>query len=232
MSVYGDSSLLSQLHYHILTFIIEYGFAPDIETLAEMLNIKKKLVIDALYTLQEEHGVILHPNRPEIWVIHPFSLAPANFVVAAGEKKWWSNCAWCSLGVGALLKQDVTITTTLGAQDDRVEIHIKNGKVIETNLLVHFPVPMRNAWENVIYTCSVMLVFASEPQIDYWCREHNICKGDVQPITRVWEFARVWYGNHLDPNWKKWTADEAGAIFKRFGLTHDIWKIPASDSRF
>ena len=71
----------STLHYTILRYIIDKGFAPDVATLAEMLQSGNKEIVQALFALQEYHGVVLHPNEPKIWVIHPFSLAPTNFFV-------------------------------------------------------------------------------------------------------------------------------------------------------
>ncbi|MBD0294044.1 MAG: hypothetical protein ICV84_02415, partial [Flavisolibacter sp.] len=68
------------LHYTILKYIIDNGFAPDVETLSEMLKAKGSEVEQGLYALQEYHGVVLHPNEPKVWVIHPFSLAPTNFL--------------------------------------------------------------------------------------------------------------------------------------------------------
>ena len=72
---------------------------------------------------------------------------------------WWGCCAWCSLGVAAIIKGDVVITTSLGAHGEKVDISITDGEVAEEDLLVHFPVSMKQAWDNVIYTCSTMLVF-------------------------------------------------------------------------
>jgi hypothetical protein len=220
------------LHYAIIKHIIDKGFAPGLEKLSLILKANIKEVEKGLYDLHEYHGVVLHPKNPEIWVIHPFSLAPTNFLVKSAKGIWWGNCAWCSLGVAALLKEDLTITTNLGAQDEQVIIHIVDGEVQEENLYVHFPIPMKNAWDNVIYTCSTMLVFKNEEQIDEWTKRHGIPKGDIQPITSVWQFARKWYGNHLNPNWEKWTMQEAKDIFFEFNLTNRIWDLEASGSRF
>lgn len=222
----------SVLHYTIIKFIVDNGYAPEIDELADLLKSSTEDVFISLNNLQEDHGVVLHPNSPRIWVAHPFALAPTNFLVRSADREWWGNCAWCSLGVAALLDKDVTITTTVGANDKQVDVHIKDSQVVETDYWVHFPVPMRNAWDNVIYTCSTMLLFEAEEQIDIWCKKHRIAKGDVQPITRIWEFSQVWYGNHLNPEWKKWTAEEAQRIFEQFELTSDVWKIPISASRF
>nr|WP_231100851.1 alkylmercury lyase family protein [Pseudoalteromonas luteoviolacea] len=65
-----------------------------------------------------------------------------------------------------------------------------------------------------------------------WCQRHHMNKGDVQPIEHVWEFAKVWYGKHLNPEWEKWFITEAKAIFERFNLTHDIWSLPCENRQF
>lgn len=220
------------LHHTILKFIVDYGYAPEIHELAARLKISEEATAHALDDLQAYHGVVLHPNSHKIWVVHPFSLAPTNFVVRTTTQHWWGNCAWCSLGVAALLNQDCTITTVLGAEGQQMTLHIQNGHLLETDYVVHFPIPMVKAWDNVIYTCSTMLLFEQETQVEDWCKQHRIAKGDVQPLQNIWEFSKVWYGNHLNPDWHKWTNAEAHQIFTRFGLTHPIWEIPVSDGRF
>ncbi|WP_348772406.1 alkylmercury lyase family protein [Pseudoalteromonas luteoviolacea] len=222
----------STLHFSIMKSFVETGMAPKVEQLATAFNCSTEEIIAALKALEDIHGVVLHPHSSEVWVMHPFSTAPTNFYIESGERSWWGNCAWCSLGAAFLLDRDLTITTTLGAQSQQVIIEVKNGQLTPTNLYVHFPIPMQAAWDNVIYTCSTMLLFESQAQIDKWCQRHQINKGDVQPIEHVWEFAKVWYGNHLNPEWEKWSLAEAKTIFDRFNLTHDIWSLPCENKQF
>lgn len=222
----------AKLHYTILKRIIEDGFAPDVEVLSTLLNEEKVNVIKGLYDLQDYHGVVLHPNEPKIWVMHPFSLAPTNFYIRSNRGEWWGNCAWCSLGAAALLNEDVKITTNVGGETKQIEITIIDGQIIEKNYYIHFPIPMKKAWDNVIYTCSNMLIFENELQIDEWSIKHNIPKGDVQPVEKIWDFSKKWYGNHLNPEWKKWTMDEAKQIFQEFLLNHEIWKLEETGERF
>lgn len=222
----------STLHYAIVRHFIEHQHAPSIEQLAAHFGQPREAVIAGLQGLQDYHGVVLQPTSSEVWVTHPFSAAPTNFWVRSAKGGWWGNCAWCSTGIAALVAGDVTITTNLGGEAQRSTVRIENGKLHDDGLLVHFPIPMRNAWDNVIYTCSTMLLFDSEARIDEWCHRHRIPKGSVQPLSRIWEMAKVWYGRHLDPDWKKWSGDEALAIFSRFGLTGPIWEIPTSSARF
>ena len=117
----------SNLHYSIIKGIIDKGFAPNVEELSKTLNVDNNEIVNGLKDLQEYHGVVLHPNEPKVWVIHPFSLAPTNFYVKTKNGEWWGNCAWCSLGVAALLQDDVKITTTIGAETEQIEINIISG---------------------------------------------------------------------------------------------------------
>ncbi len=222
----------STLHYSILKGIIDNGFAPSAEQLAKSLEADTQDVIQGLYDLQEYHGVVLHPHEPKVWVIHPFSLAPTNFYVQSSKGEWWGNCSWCSLGIAALIGDDVKITTTIGAQTKQIEINIIDNNIQEKDYLIHFPIPMKYAWDNVIYTCSTMLIFENEKQIDEWTMKHDVQKGDIQPIEKIWNFSKQWYGNHLNPEWTKWTIKEAKAMFREFDLTHSIWHLDGSKERF
>jgi hypothetical protein len=49
------------LHYIILKHIIDKGFAPGVNTLSQILNTGIGEVVEGLYALQEDHGVVLHP---------------------------------------------------------------------------------------------------------------------------------------------------------------------------
>jgi hypothetical protein len=222
----------SSLHHTVIRHFIDHGHPPSIAGLAEHFRQPREAVVAALQALQEYHGVVLHPTTSEIWVMHPFCGAPTNFWVQSAQGSWWGNCAWCSAGIAALINEDMVITTTLGGEAEQVRIRVENGQLMDQGLLVHFPIPMTRAWDNVTYTCSTMLLFDSEAHIDDWCHRHRIAKGSVQPLSRVWQFARVWYGRHLDPAWTKWSADEAKAIFEQFGLTGPVWDIQAGTARF
>ena len=81
----------SILHYTILKHVIDKGFAPEVQDLSQILNSNNSEVKAALYILQEYHGVVLHPGKPKIWAIHPFSLAPTNFIVKTKSGKFSNN---------------------------------------------------------------------------------------------------------------------------------------------
>ena len=222
----------SSLHFAIIDTFLGRGFAPTVEELAQRFAVDRPQICDALRALEDYHGVVLHPDSCEIWVIHPFSTVPTGFRVSSGEREWWGNCAWCSLGIAAIAEQPVTIKTSPGYDRPPVELVIEDGCLRDDRFVIHFPIPMAKAWDNVIATCSVMLLFDDEAHVDEWCAKHGKQKGDVRPLRQVWEFAKDWYGRHADPDWEKHTALEAAELFSRHGLEGPIWKLPEQDGRF
>ena len=108
------------------TLIIATGRAPSVEAIAAKWSLPLPEARQWLHTLQEHHGVVLHPHADAVWVIHPFSTAPTPFTVHADGQTWWANCAWCALGAVAVLDRDCRITTTLGAYGERADIHIRH----------------------------------------------------------------------------------------------------------
>ena len=220
------------LHHMIMKDIIERGYAPSPMELVERFDRPRPEISSALRALMEYHGVVLHPNSDDIWVAHPFSLAPTGFLVRSGEREWWGNCAWCSLGVTELAGGTAAITTSLGAVGRQVTVRIENGSLLDRDYVIHFPIPMAKVWDNVVYSCSMMLLFETASDVENWCAKRRKPKGDVRPIAQVWELAREWYGQHLDTDWKKWSAEEAAAIFHRHGLDGPIREIPLSQKRF
>jgi hypothetical protein len=220
------------LHSTIARSFVDRGCAPTIAQLSAAFNADPTSVADALRALEASHGVVLHPHSGEVWALHPFSAAPTGFWVESARGGWWGNCAWCALGVAALVGGDVTITTRAGAERETVTIRIVEGEIAPADAVIHFPVPMVRAWDNVTYTCSVMLVFTDAAAVDDWCVRHAIPRGDVRPLSQIWPFAQAWYGRHLDTDWRKWTSAEAAALFASFGLDGPIWQLPETPTRF
>jgi hypothetical protein len=222
----------SSLHEAIISSFLTNQRPPTISEIASRFQCNELTARKGLQALADYHGVVLHPHSDEVWVAHPFSAAPTTCVVSSGERKWWGNCAWCSLGVMHLAGPNATLKTRLGAIGDEVSITVENGELVDKDYVIHFPIPMRNAWDNVIYTCSVMLLFRNEAEVDEWCSIRGIPKGDVRPIEQIWDFATEWYGRHADANWTKWSLRDAVEIFRRHNLTGPIWSIRDTAEHF
>uniref|UniRef100_A0A0B7JPA2 Alkylmercury lyase n=1 Tax=Bionectria ochroleuca TaxID=29856 RepID=A0A0B7JPA2_BIOOC len=125
-----------------------------------------------------------------------------------------------------------TTCVVTGAIGDEVSVTARDGQLVDTDFVVHFPVPMSNCWDNVIYTCSVQLLFRNEAEVDEWCAVRGVPKGDVRPIRQIWDFAAEWYGRHADADWTKWSLHEAKDIFDRHGLDGPNWAVEHDAGRF
>lgn len=222
----------ASLHEAIISGFLEQQRPPTVLEIAKRFRCDEAQARQALRALADNHGVVLHPHSDEVWIAHPFSTAPTTCVVKSGTRKWWGNCAWCSLGLAHLAGGSATIETRLGAMEDHAVIRIENGKLLDTDYVVHFPIPMKQAWDNVVYTCSVQLLFRDEAQVDEWCATRGIAKGDVRPIEQIWEFARQWYARHADADWTKWTVHEAIELFARHHLSGPVWALANQAARF
>jgi len=213
------------VHHHLLSYIIEYGKAPTLPSLAALCGLNEQNTWDQLKALDVQKGLLFNPGSDRCWVVPPFALWPTNFWVKSKAMSWWGNCVWCSLGIAAIIKTDVDIVTRIGAEDETCIIKVRSGKIEPDDLVVHLSIPIARAWENVIYFCGTVLAFHNNEGVNQWCHRHSIEKGVILPINQVWELAKHWYGSYLDTDWSKWSREEARVIFEEVGLTGDFWKV-------
>jgi hypothetical protein len=226
-------ALAARLHYVLINAVVAHGHAPSLATLANALDVTPQALEAALLELAEMHGIVLHPHKHDVWVIHPFSLAPTNVWVQGRLRGWWAPCMWCALGVAALVEQDVVIHARAGGESEPLAIRVSDGKLAgDDNLVVHFPVKPRHAWDNVIHFCASVQPFHNEPDIDDWCARHGYHKGAVVPLAQLDALARRWYGTHLSLDWQKWSSAQAQAIFSSVGLTGEHWRLDGGVSRY
>lgn len=76
-----------------------------------------------------------------------------------------------------------------------------------------------------------MLLFRSEDHVDRWCADRTIQKGAVFTPAQMWTVATLWHGRRLDPDWRRFTPDEAQAVFEAAGLTGPFWRLDSTGSR-
>src|SRR5262249_31700123 len=161
-----------------------------------------------------------------------FSASPTGVWVQGTERGWWAPCLWCAMGIAVLAAPDAVVHTRIGGEREEACIRLRSGRLVSDDLAVHFALPARDAWSNVVHWCATVLPFRAVADVAPWCTRHGLPYGDVVPLTTVLELARSWYGRHLDRDWRKWTLAEAQAIFDRVGLHGDIWKLPVSAGTF
>jgi hypothetical protein len=219
----------------VLRDIAADGHAPDVAALAAELDVRVDEVSASLRRLDDNHGLVLHPGRDQVWLAHPFSLSPTGVWVSAGARGWWAPCLWCALGIQALVGERVAIHCRVGGEAEAVVIEADQAGVSggpSGGLIAHFPQPPRQAWDNVVHFCACLLPFRSEADLAAWCERHRLPRGVAMPLTQLQALARRWYGRHLDLDWVKWTPAQAAEIFAAVGLVGPFWALDRSGERF
>ncbi len=70
-----------------------------------------------------------------------------------------------------------------------------------------------------------MLLFRSEEHVIRWCRRWDRPVGEIFSLEQQWGLARAWYGDRMEPGWRRKTPAEIEAVFGGLGLTSSFWDL-------
>ena len=205
-------------------FFVDHGHAPHAADLVQHLGCSEADVQSSFQRLSENHLLVLYPNSDNIWVAHPFSAIQTNYWVQAGERGWWGNCGFCSLGIAAMLRDSVTIKTCAGCEGDPLVIEIENGEISSKGCL-HVPLPISKWHDNIIYTCGNVHYFHSDQEVSGWCARHRVERGRTLDLADAWRLAKAWYGDYLNPQWKPRTDAELQHLLDKCNLRGEFWSV-------
>jgi len=212
------------LRNRLTRFITAAAREPSIDELAELCGWPPAAVRKSLRRLQAKRGLLLHPHVRRPWIVHPFSLSPAQCWVQGATKGWWAPCLYCAFGVAGCVGEDVVIATRFGGEAAPVEYAVKDGRLQATMDVFHFATPARRWWDNVVHTCSTFQPFRSEPNVDRWCESHGFERGYVISVERLFDFALDWYRPHAT-DWRPRSPSEIRACYARHGLEGPFWSF-------
>ena len=106
--------------------------------------------MDALHALADEHRLVLTPGTDSVWMAHPFSAVPTDFVVNVGERRWFANCVWDGLSILGLFGDGV-LETHSPASGEPITLEVGDG-LVSGEAIVHFLVPARHFWDDIGFT--------------------------------------------------------------------------------
>lgn len=78
------------------------GRAPDVASLAHLLDVQSEAVVAGLRQLARAHHLVLDEND-RVLMAHPFSAVPLGFAAMGAGTLWWGGCAWDSFAIAHLL---------------------------------------------------------------------------------------------------------------------------------
>lgn len=84
---------------------------------------------------------------------------------------------------------------------------------------------MKDAWNDVVKTCSMQNLFCSTHCVSDWCRRERRKVGYIMDIDTLWRLASDWYTGRTDPDYKRREPSEAKDYFRKVGLKGSFWGL-------
>jgi len=140
----------TQVRHYIYAHFVKTGHAPTLAQCAHALSCPPADARAAYQRLADGRALVLQSNG-EILMAEPFSAVPTAFHVQVGDHAWWGNCIWDALGIPAMLHEDARIVTACGCCNDAITVEIRNGALVDTPGIVHFAIPPKEWWNNIVF---------------------------------------------------------------------------------
>ena len=130
-------------------FFADEGRAPVAAEVARGLDVLPVQVEQSFKRLHEAHVIVLAPGTPYIWMANPFSALPTPYSVTCGDKTYWANCIWDSLGIISMLAADGTVTSSCPDCGQQLRVEVAGGELKTSDYLVHYAVPAARWWDDI-----------------------------------------------------------------------------------
>jgi hypothetical protein len=140
------------VRHHIYRQIVERERPPTVAETAAQLGMAPEAARAAFDRLHERHAIFLDPTSREIRIANPFSAVPTAFRVRTAGHGYWANCAWDALGIAAALARDVRIEAEDAASGEPIELSVGDGRLRHRDEIVHFAIPFRRWYDDLITT--------------------------------------------------------------------------------
>jgi alkylmercury lyase-like protein len=230
MSMAANPEDLDQMvRLHIYQEFLVSGQPPSVATTATALGIPEGASAASYDRLAKWRVIVLRPGTREILMAPPLSAVPTRFLVQIADgRRYYANCVWDALGVPAMLDQDANVEAVCGDCAEALGLTVRGGRLVRAEGVVHFAIPAAKWWDDIVLTCSTMLLFLSDGHVDAWCRSMGMDRGAIFTPSQMWFVAKAWYRNRLGPEWHRFTVQEAQDLFGEAGLTGPFWLLSAS----
>lgn len=141
-----------QVRLHIYRFFVEQARPPTTAETAAALGMTDAESEATYRRLHDAHALFLQPGTTTIRMANPLSAVETAYRVTVNGRMLYANCAWDSLGIPAMLGADAAIETTYTGTDIPAHYTIVTGGLRGDEGIVHFPLPFRRWYEDLVHT--------------------------------------------------------------------------------
>lgn len=147
-----NDTLLWQIRHFIYSHLADTAHPPTVADTARHFNISTEEAGEYYKELHNRHAFFLDLETLTVRMANPFSGIPTDFKVHANGQTYYANCAWDMLGIPAALHADAVIEAKFTESNELVQLEVKDGKVTNGDLLVHFPLPFAHWYDDLVFT--------------------------------------------------------------------------------
>ena len=146
-------NILVRVRLAVLERTIASGQVPTAGEIASELDLPLAAAQEAFLKLGEGHVFVCEPGDPSrLRMANPFSAVPTPFRVSARGGSYHGNCVWDALGIVSLLGGEGTVETTCPDCSEPLRLRVSDGKLVEAAGVVHFGMPARHWWDDIVFT--------------------------------------------------------------------------------
>jgi Alkylmercury lyase len=203
----------------INAIFVERGGPPEADELMARTNLPRDQIFDALRRLADAGSITLRPGTLDVWTAPPFSATPTvHHVTINTGQKFWAGCAWCALGICALVGPG-RIHSLYGGEDTPFDLDVDaHGPRPLGDTCVHFAVPAKRWAESLGYACATILFFASPDDEHDWLERTRLPAGRIVPLEQTWRLASAFFGGSTQPGPHTRHRSDVDALFRSVGL--------------
>lgn len=124
---------------------------PSREQLVGNLKCDAETINASLRNLSDAHMIVLQPESGEVLMANPFSAIPTPFLVSIGDREWFGNCIWDSMGIAAMLHESAVLRSSCGCCGYAMMLRIPDGCMASDERVVHFAIPAARWWDDIVF---------------------------------------------------------------------------------
>ena len=149
----GSATMDTNVRLHIYGAFLTDGAPPSVADTARALKVPESDVADAYDRLAAGRVIVLRPGTRDVLMAAPLSVVPTRFSVRLPNgRSYYANCVWDALGVMAMLGSGGAVDAACADCDLPVELRVADGMLVPSDAVVHFAVPARRWWEDIVFT--------------------------------------------------------------------------------
>lgn len=139
------------IRLYLYEMLVNTGSAPSHDAIAKKFDIPIGEAKQALHRLNDAHLIFLRPDTDDLMMAFPLSAVKTDYQVRLNGVDIYANCAWDSLGIPAMVKQDAQITISHPTTREAINYAVVDG-TLQGEGFVHIAKPFAEWYDDLIDT--------------------------------------------------------------------------------